>query len=171
MVPLFEKQIDDARAANDSVGGIVECRIYGVPAGLGDPCFDKLNAALARAVMSIGACKGFEIGDGFRAAQMRGSNFNDEMHVQDGRAAFRTNHSGGILGGISSGETIIFSAAFKPTPSISRIQNTVDRQMNERKIEIHGRHDPCIVPRALVVVEAMAALTIADYYLREKAYA
>ena len=171
MVPLFEKQIDDARAANDSVGGIVECRIYGVPAGLGDPCFDKLNAALARAVMSIGACKGFEIGDGFRAAQMRGSSFNDEMHVQDGRAAFRTNHSGGILGGISSGETIIFSAAFKPTPSISRIQNTVDRQMNERKIEIHGRHDPCIVPRAVVVVEAMAALTIADYYLREKAYA
>ena len=97
--------------------------------------------------------------------------FNDEMHVQNGRAAFRTNHSGGILGGISSGETIIFSAAFKPTPSISRIQNTVDRQMNERKIEIHGRHDPCIVPRAVVVVEAMAALTIADYYLREKAYA
>ena len=170
MVPLFEKQIDDARAANDSVGGIVECRIFGVPAGLGDPCFDKLNAALARAVMSIGACKGFEIGDGFRTAQMRGSSFNDEMHVQDGRAAFRTNHSGGILGGISSGETIIFSAAFKPTPSISRIQNTVDRQMNERKIEIHGRHDPCIVPRALVVVEAMAALTIADFYLREKAY-
>lgn len=170
MVPLFEKQIDDARAANDSVGGIVECRIFGVPAGLGDPCFDKLNAALARAVMSIGACKGFEIGDGFRTAQMRGSSFNDEMHVQDGRVAFRTNHSGGILGGISSGETIIFSAAFKPTPSISRIQNTVDRQMNERKIEIHGRHDPCIVPRALVVVEAMAALTIADFYLREKAY-
>ncbi len=170
MVPLFEKQIDDARAANDSVGGIVECRIFGVPAGLGDPCFDKLNAALARAVMSIGACKGFEIGDGFRTAQMRGSSFNDEMHVQDGRAAFRTNHSGGILGGISSGEAIIFSAAFKPTPSISRIQNTVDRQMNERKIEIHGRHDPCIVPRALVVVEAMAALTIADFYLREKAY-
>ena len=133
MVPLFEKQIDDARAANDSVGGIVECRIFGVPAGLGDPCFDKLNAALARAVMSIGACKGFEIGDGFRTAQMRGSSFNDEMHVQDGRVAFRTNHSGGILGGISSGETIIFSAAFKPTPSISRIQNTVDRQMNERK--------------------------------------
>lgn len=170
MVPLFEKQIDDARAANDSVGGIVECRIFGVPAGLGDPCFDKLNAALARAVMSIGACKGFEIGDGFRTAQMRGSSFNDEMHVQDGRVAFRTNHSGGILGGISSGETIIFSAAFKPTPSISRIQNTVDRQMNERKIEIHGRHDPCIVPRSLVVVEAMAALTIADFYLREKAY-
>lgn len=171
MVPLFEKEIDEARAARDSVGGIVECRISGVPAGLGDPCFDKLNAALARAVMSIGACKGFEIGEGFRAAHMRGSSYNDEMYVKDGKAAFRTNHSGGILGGISSGETIIFAAAFKPTPSISRTQNTLDRGLNEREIEIYGRHDPCIVPRAVVVVEAMAALTIADYYLRENAYA
>ena len=171
LLGMSQKEIDEARAARDSVGGIVECRISGVPAGLGDPCFDKLNAALARAVMSIGACKGFEIGEGFRAAHMRGSSYNDEMYVKDGKAAFRTNHSGGILGGISSGETIIFTAAFKPTPSISRTQNTVDRQLNEREIEIHGRHDPCIVPRAVVVVEAMAALTIADYYLRENAYA
>ena len=170
MAGLFEAEIDRARQEKDSVGGIIECRVTGVPCSLGEPIFDKLDAQLAAAIMSIGACKGVEIGAGFRSAAMRGSSCNDRMYIEDGRPVFRTNNCGGILGGISTGEEIVLRAAFKPTPSISLPQDTVTRSMQERVIEIHGRHDPCIVVRALVVVEAMTALVIADNLLRARSY-
>lgn len=145
----------------DSAGGIIECVIRNVPAGLGDPVFDKLDAKLAAAVFSIGAVKGFEVGDGFAAASARGSENND-CFCKGGK---KTNHAGGILGGISDGSDIIFRAAIKPTPSISAVQETVNRDGEEISISIKGRHDPVIVPRAVVVVEAMAALTVADALL------
>lgn len=170
LVPLFEKEIDEARLSSDSVGGVIECRAEGLPAGLGEPVFEKFSSSLAAAVMSIGACKGFEIGDGFALASMRGSQANDEMAVKDGRPAFLTNHSGGVLGGITNGNTVIFTAAFKPTPSIARSQRTVTKDLEETRLEITGRHDPCIVPRAVVVVEAMTALVCADFLLRARAY-
>lgn len=169
-VKAFQDEIDRAREDCDSVGGIIECRIFNLPAGLGDPVFDRLEAGLAKAILSIGACKGFEYGLGFRSASMKASEINDEMCMKDGKANFITNNSGGILGGISTGECVTFHAAFKPTPSISRPQRTVTKDGHETIIEIKGRHDPCIVPRAVVVVEAMAALTVADFYLRWKAY-
>ncbi len=145
----------------DSAGGIIECVIRNVPVGLGDPVFDKLDAKLAAAVFSIGAVKGFEVGDGFAAASARGSENND-CFCKGGK---KTNHAGGILGGISDGSDIIFRAAIKPTPSISAVQETVNRDGEEISISIKGRHDPVIVPRAVVVVEAMAALTVADALL------
>ncbi|MDD7390356.1 MAG: chorismate synthase [Lachnospiraceae bacterium] len=147
----------------DSVGGVVECVIKNMPVGVGNPVFDKLNANLAKAVMSIGAVKGFEIGDGFAAAQNTGSINNDEFGIdENGKIMKKTNHAGGILGGMSDGSDIVFRAAFKPTPSISREQHTVTRDGEEIDMVIHGRHDPIIVPRAVVVVESMAALTIVD---------
>lgn len=150
----------------DSCGGVVECVIHGMPAGVGEPVFDKLDACLAKAIMSIGAVKGFEIGDGFAAARSRGSVNNDAFYMDgDGVVRKSTNHSGGILGGISDGSDIIFRAAFKPTPSISREQRTVNRNGENVEILIKGRHDPIVVPRAVVVVEAMAALTVADLLL------
>lgn len=150
----------------DSCGGVVECVIRGVPAGVGEPVFDKLDACLARAVMSIGAVKGFEIGDGFAAARSRGSANNDAFYTDaDGRVKKKSNHAGGILGGISDGSDILFRAAFKPTPSISRQQQTVNRAGENVEILVKGRHDPIVVPRAVVVVEAMAALTVADLLL------
>lgn len=153
-------------AEKDSAGGIVECRITGVPAGLGDPVFDKLDASLAQAVMSIGAVKGFEIGEGFRAAESKGSVNNDDFIIgEDGRITKATNHSGGILGGISDGSDIVFRAAFKPTPSIAQAQQTVNEADEPVTIEIKGRHDPIVVPRAVVVVECMAYLVIADALL------
>jgi len=165
----MRKRIEEARLEEDSVGGIVECHIDNVPVGLGDPCFEKLSSVLASAVLSIGACKGFEIGEGFDSARMRGSLFNDQMRMDGDRPAFLTNHSGGILGGISNGEQIVIRAAFKPTPSISRIQNTITKDMEETTCLVKGRHDPCIVPRAVVVVEAMCAIAIADEYLLSEA--
>lgn len=152
----------------DSAGGVVECVISGVPAGIGEPVFDKLDACLASAVMSIGAVKGFEIGDGFAAARSRGSENNDEFYTEGGEVRKRTNHAGGILGGMSDGGEIIFRAAFKPTPSIAKPQRTVSRGGENVEISIKGRHDPVVVPRAVVVVEAMAALTVADLLLRNK---
>ncbi len=149
----------------DSAGGMIECIITGVPAGIGEPVFDKLDANLAKAIFSIGAVKGFEIGDGFAAAAALGSENNDSFAMKDGKPALSTNHSGGILGGISSGAPIIFRAAIKPTPSIASAQNTITRQGEDKEISIHGRHDPVIVPRAVVVVEAMAALTLLDLML------
>lgn len=150
----------------DSSGGVVECLIRGVPAGIGEPVFDKLDACLAKAIMSIGAVKGFEVGDGFAAARSRGSVNNDDFQADaQGRVGKRTNHAGGILGGISDGSDIIFRAAFKPTPSIARQQKTVNRAGENVEIVVKGRHDPVVVPRAVVVVEAMAALTIADLLL------
>ena len=155
--------LDACRTKEDSCGGVVECVIKGVPAGVGDPCFEKLSANLAKSICSIGAVKGFEIGDGFDAARSCGSENNDAFYMkEDGSVGKRTNHAGGILGGISDGSDIIFRAAFKPTPSISAVQHTVNKSGEDIEISIHGRHDPIIVPRAVVVVECMAAITVLD---------
>lgn len=152
--------------AHDSTGGIIECIITGVPAGLGDPVFDKLDANLAKAILSIGAVKGFELGAGFDVASMSGSDSNDAFYyTQDGSVAKKTNHAGGILGGISDGSDIVFRAAVKPTPSIYKTQDSINQFGDNIEINIKGRHDPIIVPRAVVVVESMAAITIADALL------
>ncbi len=157
--------LDEAMRDCDSVGGVIECRVTGLPAGLGEPVFDKLDACISKAVMSMGATKGIEFGDGFKAAEQRGSYNNDSFFMSDGKAAKRTNHSGGVLGGMSDGDSLIFRAAFKPTPSIAKPQETVDKYGNEKQIRIKGRHDPIVVPRAVVVVEAMTAITLADLLL------
>ena len=153
-------------AAHDSIGGKVGCRITGVPAGWGEPVFDKLDALFAHAMLSLGAVKGIEFGAGFDTAAMRGSENNDAL--RPGNPPFVTNRAGGILGGISNGDVIEFNLAVKPTPSISALQQTVDDQNNPRDLEITGRHDPCIVPRIVPVVEAMAALVLADCALRQR---
>jgi len=164
-----ERYLEGLMAEQDSAGGVVECVIRGVPAGVGEPVFDKLDACLAKAVMSIGAVKGFEIGDGFAASRSRGSVNNDAFYVDEaGAMKKRTNHSGGILGGISDGSDILFRAAFKPTPSIARQQETASRDGENVQIAIKGRHDPIVVPRAVVVVETMAAVTVADLLLRNR---
>ena len=161
-----ERLLERRMAERDSVGGVVECVIWAMTAGVGEPVFEKLGANLAKAVMSIGAVKGVEIGDGFRAALSRGSENNDEFHMDGNGTVKRTNHGGGILGGLSDGSEIFLRAAFKPTPSIAKPQHTVTRDGRETMIEIVGRHDPVIVPRAVVVVETMAALTAADLLLQ-----
>lgn len=154
----MQRAILEARRAGDSVGGIVEIRIQGVPAGLGDPVFGKLDARLAGAFCSLGAVKAIEFGDGLRAARMQGSEFNDPLR----EGLFLSNHAGGILGGISTGQDIIIRLAVKPTPSVSRPQETCDINGHSREIRIEGRHDPCIVPRIIPVVETMAALVVLD---------
>ena len=146
----------------DSSGGIIECVVTGMPVGIGDTVFEKLDANLAKAMLSIGAVKGFEIGDGFKAADAKGSINNDSFHTKDGRITKDTNHAGGVLGGMSDGSKIIFRAAVKPTPSISQPQSTVTKDGENTEMIIKGRHDPVIVPRAVVVVESMAAITILD---------
>lgn len=146
----------------DSSGGIIECVVTGMPVGIGDTVFEKLDANLAKAMLSIGAIKGFEIGDGFKAADTKGSINNDSFHTKDGRITKDTNHAGGVLGGMSDGSKIIFRAAVKPTPSISQPQSTVTKDGENTEMIIKGRHDPVIVPRAVVVVESMAAITILD---------
>jgi chorismate synthase len=161
------EQVKAARAGGDSVGGVVELVARGVPAGLGDPVFDKLDARLGGAMLSIGGVKGVEVGDGFAAAVRRGSANNDQMDA----SGFLSNHCGGILGGVSNGEPIVLRLAVKPTPSISQPQRTQDLAGNEVKIEIAGRHDPCLCPRVAPVAEAMAALVLADAWLAQKAQA
>ena len=146
----------------DSAGGVIECRISGVPAGLGDPVFDKLSAVLAHALMSIGAVKAVEIGDGIAVTSLNGSTDNDGFTIRDNKIIKTSNHAGGIMGGISDGSEIILRAHIKPTPSISQPQQTVTKNKEPLSLEIHGRHDPVIVPRAVVVVESMAAITLAD---------
>lgn len=146
----------------DSSGGIIECIIDGMPTGIGEPVFRKLDACLAQAVMSIGAVKGVEIGDGFQAAQACGSSNNDSFYEKNGQIVKRSNHAGGVLGGLSDGSRVILRAAIKPTPSIAKEQETIDIYGNTTNITVTGRHDPVIVPRAVVVVESMAAVTIAD---------
>ena len=146
----------------DSSGGIIECVVTGMPVGIGDTVFEKLDANLAKAMLSIGAVKGFEIGDGFKAADTKGSINNDSFHTKDGRITKDTNHAGGVLGGMSDGSKIIFRAAVKPTPSISQPQSTVTKDGENTEMIIKGRHDPVIVPRAVVVVDSMAAITILD---------
>lgn len=161
IVPIIEQLAKDG----DSVGGIVECRIQGVAPGLGEPVFDKLEADLAKAVMSLGAVKGFEVGLGFGAVDLRGSQHNDNMD----RSGFVTNNAGGILGGISTGEEIVFRVAVKPTSSISKPQRTVGKDGQEHEIRTEGRHDPSICPRIVPVVEAMACLVLEDHYKRQAA--
>ncbi|WP_461251811.1 chorismate synthase, partial [Treponema sp. R8-4-B8] len=157
-------KIEELRKEGESAGGIITCLARGVTPGLGEPVFDKLDARLAAAVISIGACKGVEFGAGFAAANMKGSENND-VPSPDGNGKFATNNCGGILGGISSGQDIIFKAAFKPTPSIKKPQPAFDKNGNVKEIAIKGRHDVCIVPRAVPVVEAMTALVLADFLL------
>ena len=162
---LMRARIVEAQEAHDSVGGIVECRVTGVAAGLGEPVFDKLDAELAHAMLSIGAVKGIEFGAGFAAAEMTGSRHNDEL----GPDGFLSNNAGGILGGISTGEEILFRVAIKPTSSIARPQRTVDIQGEAREIVTEGRHDPCICPRVVPVVEAMTAIVLEDHFKRQAA--
>ena len=158
--------IAQVKAEGDSVGGVVECVVLGLPAGLGDPMFDGMENRIASLVFGIPAVKGLEFGDGFAAAALRGSEHNDAFVVEDGQIRTRTNHSGGILGGISNGMPLVFRVAFKPTPSIAREQESVDlRTLKPEKLQIVGRHDPCIVPRAVPCVEAAAAIAVYDALL------
>jgi len=162
-------RIEEARRAGDSLGGVVECVCRKVPPGLGEPVFDKLEADLARAVMSLPASKGFEIGSGFAGTFLTGIEHNDPFTVEGGRVRTATNRSGGVQGGISNGEDIVFRVAFKPTATIRQAQQTVDRAGHEVTLEAKGRHDPCVLPRAVPMVEAMACLVLADHYLRQRA--
>jgi chorismate synthase len=164
------KLIEHVRDEGDSVGGVIRGVIKGAPLGLGEPVFDKLPADLAKAMLSINAVKGFEIGSGFAGVSMRGSKHNDEFYVDDAQhIRTRTNHAGGTLGGISSGETIYFRLAIKPVSTISKQQRTVNTDQQAISLEATGRHDPCVLPRAIPIVDAMAALVIIDHYLRHKA--
>lgn len=158
--------ISSLMAEKDSCGGIVECIADGLPVGLGEPVFDKLDALLAQAVMSIGAVKGVEVGDGFSASSSRGSINNDPFYMDHGAVCKRSNHAGGTLGGMSDGSRLILRAAIKPTSSISRTQQTVNTSGEDTDITVLGRHDPVIVPRAVVVVESMTAITLADLLLQ-----
>lgn len=163
------KRIDEVRANGDSIGGVIFCAIKNTPIGLGEPVFDKLPADLAKAMMSINAVKGFEIGAGFSVAEMCGSENNDTFYSdKKGKAHTKTNNSGGTLGGISNGEDIYFRVAFKPTPTIAKEQNTINKKGQKVKLKAAGRHDPCVVLRAVPIVESMAALVIMDHYLRYK---
>lgn len=157
--------IDNIRRQGDSLGGVVECVARNVPPGLGNPVFDKLEAELAKAVMSLPACKGFEIGSGFAGVLLTGSEHNDEFYPEGDRVRTRTNYSGGIQGGIANGENIILRAAFKPTATIRKEQNTVTRDKQPTVLAAKGRHDPCVVPRAVPMVEAMVALVLCDRLL------
>ena len=165
----MQAEIAQAKADGDSVGGVVECVIDGLPAGIGEPMFGGLENLIARAVFAIPAIKGVEFGAGFAAARLRGSEHNDAFRVQDGRIVTETNRCGGILGGISTGMPVVFRAAFKPTPSISRQQDSVSlSRMENTTLVIHGRHDPCIVPRAVPCVEAAAAIAVLDAWMGRK---
>ena len=154
--------VEQARKDGDTVGGIVECRITGVPAGLGEPMFGKFSAELAHAMFSLPAVKGFEVGDGFALAGMKGSEANDTFINKDGKITTATNHSGGIQGGITNGNDVVFRVAFKPIPSIAKPQQTVNRTGETCEIAIGGRHDVCALPRAVVLVEALAAMVTVD---------
>src|SRR5450432_3350542 len=161
-------EIDGARKAGDSLGGIVEAVARGVPAGWGEPVFDKLDADLAKAMLSLPAAKGFEIGSGFGGVALTGREHNDAFYNGDGRIRTRTNRSGGVQGGISNGEDIVIRIAFKPTATILHEQQTVDVHGHDTTIKARGRHDPCVLPRAVPIVEAMMALVLADHALRQR---
>lgn len=160
--------IDQVRLERDTIGGIVTCVIKNTPVGLGEPVFDKLHAELGKAMLSINAVKGFEYGSGFEGVQLRGSQHNDEFYNDQGKIRTKTNHSGGVQGGISNGEDIYFNVAFKPVATIMQDQQSVDKDGNEGVVSGKGRHDPCVVPRAVPIVEAMAALVVVDFLLRAK---
>ena len=168
----MNERIEELRRSGDSAGGIVECVVSGIPAGLGEPVFSKLDAEISRAVMSVGAVKGIEFGAGFGAADMTGSEDNDKMRLGGGAVEFSSNNAGGILGGISNGNEIVFRAAIKPVPSIFREQKTIRTDgsgFSETDLLIEGRHDVCLCPRIVPVIEAMAAITLADLALQNRA--
>ena len=165
---VWESVLDSARKSGSSLGAVIEIVAEGVPAGLGEPVYDKLDADLAKAMMSINAVKGVEIGAGFAAAALRGEENADEMFLQDGRPAFSANHSGGVLGGLSSGQPVVVRFAVKPTSSILTPRRTIDVYGNETEIVTKGRHDPCVGIRAVPVGEAMMALVLADHLLRHR---
>ena len=165
----MESLIGQIRDEGDSVGGVIECVVRGIPAGLGEPVFDKLEADLAKAMLSLPATKGFEIGSGFAATHMRGSEHNDPFEMRGGKIRTATNNSGGVQGGISNGEEIYFRVAFKPTATIAHEQKTVSISLEQTKLSARGRHDPCVLPRAVPIVEAMAALVLCDHALRQQA--
>jgi chorismate synthase len=160
--------IDEVRLSRDTIGGTVTCVIKNTPVGLGEPVFDKLHAELGKAMLSINAVKGFEYGSGFEGTTLRGSQHNDEFYNEGGKIRTKTNHSGGVQGGISNGEDIYFNVAFKPVATIMQNQQSVDKEGNEATVSGKGRHDPCVVPRAVPIVEAMAALVLADFLLRAR---
>ena len=162
------ERIKQARKEGDSLGGIVEAVARKVPVGLGEPVFDKLEADMARAMLSLPACKGFEIGSGFGGITMTGSEHNDPFYSEEGRIRTRTNRSGGVQGGISNGENIVIRAAFKPTATIMKPQETVNQEGDPIILEGRGRHDPCVLPRAVPIVEAMMALVLVDHALRQR---
>ncbi|WMN05984.1 chorismate synthase [Marivirga arenosa] len=168
MAEKMIQHIDETRKNRDTIGGIVSCVINEVPIGLGEPVFDKLHAVLGQAMLSINAVKGFEYGSGFEGVKMYGSQHNDAFQSEDGKVTTSTNHSGGIQGGISNGQDIYFNVAFKPIATIMNDQESIDKDGNKVTVKGKGRHDPCVVPRAVPIVEAMAALTIADFMLRAK---
>lgn len=164
----MEQLIAEVKAVGDTIGGIITCVIKGCPVGLGQPAFGKLHAALGGAMLSINAVKGFEYGEGFAGVTARGSEQNDIFYNNNGRIDTRTNHSGGIQGGISNGQDIYFRVAFKPVATLLMEQETVDLQGNDTIVKARGRHDPCVLPRAVPIVEAMAAMVLLDYYLIDK---
>jgi chorismate synthase len=163
------ERIKAVRSEGDSVGGVIECRVRGLPPGLGEPVFDRLEADLAKAMLSLPATKGFEIGSGFAGARRRGSEHNDLFENRDGRIRTATNRSGGTQGGISNGEDLLFRVAFKPTATLLRAQSTVDTAGRPVELQARGRHDPCVVPRAVPIVEAMTALVLVDHWMRHAA--
>jgi chorismate synthase len=160
--------IEETSAAGDSLGGVIECVVRNTPVGLGEPVFDKIEADLAKAMLSLPATKGFEIGSGFAATGMKGSEHNDPFEMREGKIRTKTNNSGGVQGGISNGEDIVFRVAFKPTATIAREQKTVTATSEETTLAARGRHDPCVLPRAVPMVEAMAALVLCDHALRHR---
>ncbi len=160
--------IDSIRKEGDTIGGVVTCVVQGTPVGLGEPVFDKLHADLGKAMLSINAVKGFEYGSGFNGLVLRGSQHNDAFYTENGKVKTKTNHSGGIQGGISNGEDIYFNVAFKPVATIMRDQSSIDKDGKESTVSGKGRHDPCVLPRAVPIVEAMAALVLVDHFLRAK---
>lgn len=171
-LPTAEKMIERIKAVRsegDSVGGVIECRVRGIPPGLGEPVFDRLEADLAKAMLSLPATKGFEIGSGFAGTRLRGSEHNDRFEPREGRIRTATNRSGGTQGGISNGEEIVFRVAFKPTATILQPQQTVDLRGEPTELIGRGRHDPCVVPRAVPIVEAMTALVLVDHWMRQNA--
>ena len=167
-----ERMIDlikTMRKDGNSVGGVIECVVRGIPPGLGEPVFDKLEADLAKSMLSLPATKGFEIGSGFAGTELTGAEHNDAFEIREGKVRTRTNNSGGIQGGISNGENILFRVAFKPTATILRPQQTVTVSGEPTELSARGRHDPCVLPRAVPMVEAMASLVLCDHFLRQQA--
>jgi len=163
------ERIKAVRSEGDSVGGVIECRVRGLPAGLGEPVFDRLEADLAKAMLSLPATKAFEIGSGFSGTLLKGSEHNDDFEMREGEVRTTTNRSGGVQGGISNGEELVFRIGFKPTATILRPQKTVDVHHHDTELTARGRHDPCVVPRAVPIVEAMTALVLIDHWMRQKA--